>query len=94
MIIKVLLHINRHSLHISNFISVIKQFILRYFNNHRHIKYTLLFSGIEVKFKGFGRVHWTEDRSVTVDGKSETETVHYNSSETYYTMEYRVWGNG
>ncbi|XP_042871038.1 arrestin domain-containing protein 3-like isoform X2 [Penaeus japonicus] len=50
--------------------------------------------GIEVKFKGFGRVHWTEDRSVTVDGKSETETVHYNSSETYYTMEYRVWGNG
>lgn len=50
--------------------------------------------GIEVKFKGSGKVHWSEQKTVQRDGQSETETVHYNSSETYYSREYRVWGNG
>lgn len=57
-------------------------------------RYIINFSGIEVKFKGSGKVHWSEQKTVQRDGQSETETVNYDSSETYYSREYRVWGNG
>ncbi|XP_047490021.1 arrestin domain-containing protein 3-like isoform X2 [Penaeus chinensis] len=50
--------------------------------------------GVEVKFKGSGKVHWSEQKTVQRDGQSETQTENYDSSETYYSREYRVWGNG
>nr|XP_045584934.1 arrestin domain-containing protein 17-like isoform X2 [Procambarus clarkii]XP_045584935.1 arrestin domain-containing protein 17-like isoform X2 [Procambarus clarkii] len=50
--------------------------------------------GIEVKFKGLGKVHWTERRTTGTGDDRKTETRHYTSHETYYEMAYWVWGNG
>lgn len=52
------------------------------------------FKEISVKFKGFSKVHWTERRTERRNGKNVSKTVHYRSSEEYYSSSYRVWGNG
>ncbi|XP_037778281.1 arrestin domain-containing protein 17-like [Penaeus monodon] len=52
------------------------------------------FREITVKFQGFSKVHWTERRTERRNGKSTTRTVHYRSSEEYYSTSYRVWGDG
>ncbi|XP_042206224.1 arrestin domain-containing protein 3-like isoform X2 [Homarus americanus] len=50
--------------------------------------------GIEVKFRGFGKVHWTERRTSGSGDDRKTETRHYTSHESYYEMNYWVLGNG
>ncbi|KAK3881979.1 hypothetical protein Pcinc_013612, partial [Petrolisthes cinctipes] len=50
--------------------------------------------GVEVKFTGYSRVHWTERRTTGTGDKRRTETKHYSSREQYYEMNYWVWGNG
>ena len=51
-------------------------------------------SGIEVEFKGYGKVHWTERKTTGTGDDRKTETHHYTSQEKYYEMDYWVWGNG
>ncbi|XP_045776137.1 arrestin domain-containing protein 17-like isoform X2 [Maniola jurtina] len=41
------------------------------------------FRGLFVKLKGFCHVHWTTTRTRTVNGKSQSYTVHHNSHEEY-----------
>lgn len=50
--------------------------------------------GIEVEFKGFAKVHWTERRTTGTGDDRTTETRHYTSNEKYYEVSYWVWGNG
>ncbi|XP_023939409.2 splicing factor 3A subunit 2 [Bicyclus anynana] len=41
------------------------------------------FRGLFVKLKGFCHVHWTTTRTRTVNGKSQSYTVHHDSHEEY-----------
>ncbi|KAK8401098.1 hypothetical protein O3P69_002692 [Scylla paramamosain] len=50
--------------------------------------------GIEVEFKGYAKVHWTERKTTGTGDDRKTETHHYTSQEKYYDMNYWVWGNG
>ncbi|XP_050735692.1 arrestin domain-containing protein 3-like isoform X5 [Eriocheir sinensis] len=50
--------------------------------------------GIEVEFKGYAKVHWTERTTTGTGDDRKTETRHYTSQEKYYEMNYWVWGNG
>ncbi|XP_066959876.1 arrestin domain-containing protein 1-like [Macrobrachium rosenbergii] len=50
--------------------------------------------GIEVEFKGYGKVHWTERHTTGTGDNRRTETRHYTSNEVYYKNKYYVWGNG
>lgn len=50
--------------------------------------------GIEVEFKGYAKVHWTERKTTGTGDDRKTETRHYTSQEKYYEMNYWVWGNG
>jgi hypothetical protein len=48
--------------------------------------------GIIVKFKGEAECKWTERRTVTRHGKSETVTRHYRGYEKYFENSNRVFG--
>ncbi|CAL4071928.1 unnamed protein product, partial [Meganyctiphanes norvegica] len=49
---------------------------------------------INIKFKGFSKVHWTEQETRGTGDDRKTETVHYDSHEEYYKAKYCLWGDG
>ena len=54
--------------------------------------------GINIKFKGKGNVHWTEQKreTHTVSGERRTRTVtkHYRNDEQYFETKFHLFGTG
>ena len=48
--------------------------------------------GITVKFKGEAECRWSESRTVSTDGNSQTESTHYRGYEKYFTNNETVFG--